>query len=290
MPERTVQQAFDQLLADSVPTSGERSAAARHRESVEDVLERLNIFGLWETGSFHHGTAVRGHADVDVLVSLKGARPQNSDTALDRVKSALAARFQFTPIRVSRPAVVVNFASGRERWEVIPAYYSRTQNGFSVYDIPAPGGNWMETSPSAHLQFVTEVNKAPAGGAKGLARLMKVWKYTNPSSVKVSSFYLEMRAAKRMANELTFIPKLDFLYLMTDLSRGELAAMNDPSGLTGRIRPTSTEGYRVSSLATLSSDAQRVEDAIALERHGKRAEAFRKLDMVFPGAFPSRSY
>lgn len=290
MTERTIGQAFERMLSNYVPSAAERAAAAGHRASVEAALEPLSIFGLWETGSFNHGTAVRGHADVDVLVSLKGTRPESSDTALNRVKSALETRFPFTPIRVSRPAVVVNFASGAEIWEVIPAYFVRSIGDFNVYSIPAPGGNWMETAPSAHLRYVTDANTAPSGGAKGLARLIKIWKYSNQSSAKISSFYLEMHAAQHMTTQTTFIPYLDFMYLMKSLSRGNLAPLNDPSSLTGRISATSTENYRASSLATLSADAKRVEDAVAIENAGKRSEAFAKLNTVFLGSFPSQFF
>jgi hypothetical protein len=290
VPERTVRQAFDVLLSRQTPTQSERDAAAGHRASVEAALTPLDIFGLWETGSFRHGTAVRGHSDVDVLVNLRGARPSDPDAALSRVKAALVARFPYTDIRVSRPAVVVNFAGGDERWEVIPAYFKGTVGSESVYEIPAPGGLWMDTSPVAHLRYVTDQNKSPAGGAKSLARLIKAWKYCNANSVKVSSFYLEMRAAKYMASETYFVADVDFEHLMRSLANSELAAMNDPTGVTGRFRATSTDGYRTQALGTLRADSQRVADALELEKAGKRTEAFAKLSTVFLGAFPSQYY
>lgn len=291
MPERTIATAFETLLARKVPTEGERSAASAHRASIEKSLSQLQNFGLRETGSFRHGTAVRGHSDVDVLVSLAGGRPASSDTALDRVRRALASSFPFTPIRVSRPAVVVDFAGGDERWEVIPGYYLRSSDNHVIYSIPAPGGGWMETAPSAHLDYVTDVNRSPSGGAKGLARLMKSWKYANISGAKVSSFYLEMRAAQRMARESSFIPYLDFAYLIAELARNGLADMNDPTGLTGRFRAASTQNYRSTAVTLLSADAKRVSDAINLEKAGRRAEAFKKLDYVFVGTnFPSQFY
>jgi hypothetical protein len=186
---------------------------------------------------------------------------------------------------------VVNFASGKERWEVIPGYYLRTSGDHAIYSIPAPGGGWMETAPSAHLSYVTDVNRFPSGGAKGLARLVKTWKYANLSGAKVSSFYLEMRAAKRMEGESSFIPYLDFAYLIRDLARNGLADMNDPTGLTGRFRAASTETYRSTAVTMLAADAQRVADAIELEKAGKRSEAFAKLAYVFVGtAFPSQFY
>lgn len=291
MPERTIAAAFETLLSWKVPTESERSAAASHRASIEKSLSALDNFGLRETGSFRHGTAVRGHADVDVLVSLGGGRPANSDTALERVRSALARSFPFTPIRVSRPAVVVNFAGGDERWEVIPGYYLRTTGDHAIYSIPAPGGGWMETAPTAHLAFVNEVNRSPSGGAKGLARLIKTWKYANSTGARVSSFYLEMRAAQRMAGESSFVPYLDFAYLIRDLAKNGLADMNDPTGLTGRFRAASTENYRLAAVGTLTSDAKRVSDAIDLERAGRRSEAFAKLAYVFVGTtFPAQFY
>lgn len=291
MPERTIATAFETLISRNVPTEGERSAAVQHRASIEKSLSQLENFGLRETGSFRHGTAVRGHSDVDVLVSLRGVRPANSDIALERVRNALVRSFPFTPVRVSRPAVVVNFASGDERWEVIPGYYLRTSGDHAIYSIPAPGGGWMETAPSAHLAYVTDVNRSPSGGAKGLSRLIKTWKYANTSGAMVSSFYLEMRAAQRMAGESSFIPYLDFAYLIRDLANNSLSDMNDPTGHTGRFRAASTESYRLKAIATLTSDAKRVADAIELEKAGRRSEAFAKLAYVFVGTtFPAQFY
>lgn len=291
MPERTIATAFETLLSRKVPTDSERSAATQHRTSIEKSLSQLENFGLRETGSFRHGTAVRGHADVDVLISLGGGRPASSDTALERVRRILAGSFPLTPVRVSRPAVVVNFAGGAERWEVIPGYYLRESGGHTIYSIPAPGGGWMETAPSAHLAYVTDTNRSPSGGAKGLARLIKTWKYANPNGAKVSSFYLEMRAAQRMAKESSFIPYLDFAYLMRSLVDHGLADMNDPTGLTGRFRAASTDAHRSTAMVTLAADAKRVSDAIELERAGKRSEAFKKLDYVFVGTtFPAQFY
>lgn len=288
--ERTIASAFVELLSRQVPTSAERDAAATHRRSVEGALEPLDIFTLWETGSFNHGTAVRGHCDVDVLVSLKGATPASADTALARVRSALVRSFPYTDIRVSRPAVVVNFASGAERWEVIPAYYQRSVGDAGVYLIPAPGGTWMETSPKSHLKYVNDQNAYPAGGAKSLARLMKAYKYANSTGFKVSSFYLEMRAAKYMAGETSFLAWADFLRLGDVLVSAGLAAMNDPTDVTGRFRATSTEDYRASALSCLRSDLKRTREAIDLETRGHIDEAFSKMDYVFLNKFPSQHY
>jgi hypothetical protein len=94
-----------------------------------------------------------------------------------------------------------------------------------------------------------------------------------------------------MAGESSFIPFLDFAYLIRGLARNGLADMNDPTGLTGRFRATSTETYRSTAMAVLTADAKRVEDAIELEKVGRRAAAFTKLAYVFAGTtFPSQFY
>lgn len=291
MGQRSLDQAFKKLLERTIPTPTERNAAVRHRASVESALAPLNPYRLMETGSFHHGTGVRGHSDVDVLVSLRGPRPSSPETALARVKGALEDRFPHTPIRVSRPAIVVNFAGGDERWEVIPGYLQRTEQGHPVYSIPAPGGAWIETAPTAHLEYVSAQNTYPEGGAKGLARLIKAYKYGNTAGFKISSFYLEMSAARHMATEQSFYPILDFQMFVDRLVANKLSAMNDPTGITGRIHAASTEAYHTDALIRLRSDAQRVREARDLEIQGKYEEAFTKIKYVFLGfPFPSRYY
>lgn len=290
MAERSLRQAFDVLLARSVPTAAERAAAASHRESIESCLSNsLDLYSMRETGSFHHGTGVRGYSDIDVLVAIRASRPTSSDTALAWVKSALLTRFKSTSIRISRPAVVVDFAGGSERWEIIPGFVASIEDGHLIYDIPGPSGGWMRSSPTAHLKYVTTVNKSPDGGAKGLARLIKRWKYEN-SAALISSFYLEMRAAQYMEGEQVFLADMDFERLMRRLASSELQGMNDPMGITGRIEAASTAANRVHAAGRVRYDSQRVTDALAAEKAGDRAVAFALLDVVFLGSFPSQFY
>src|SRR5262249_40905092 len=134
----SVEQGFEVFLGRLTPLESQRAAAARHRARVEASLRGALAVSLFrETGSFRHGTGVRGHCDVNLLVSIKNPRPGSSDTALGWVKSALTASFPYTPVRVSRPAVVVAFAGGDETWEVIPGFLTRRGGqGVDVYDIP----------------------------------------------------------------------------------------------------------------------------------------------------------
>lgn len=191
----TVAQGFDTFLSRISPLESQRNAASKHRASVEPSLKNaLDVKAFRESGSFNHGTGVRNHCDVDLLVSL-GSKPGTSATALNWVKTALSNSFPYTTVKISRPAVVALFNGGKETWEIIPGFRKNSGDA-ALYDIPGPGEvAWMESAPTEHLKYVTAVNKKAniAGGAKKFARMAKAWKYFN--NVPMSSFYLEMRAA-----------------------------------------------------------------------------------------------
>jgi hypothetical protein len=287
---RTVDQAFDIFLDRLTPLQSERQAAAKHRQSVEGAIKTaMTVRSFRETGSFHHGTGVRGQCDVDLLVSIGRDRPVSSDTALGWIKDALQARFPYTKIRVSRPAVVAEFGSKSEMWEIIPGFLtSRGGKDVLVYDIPGAASGWMDTAPIEHLHYVNECNQLPktTGGAKKLARLAKAWKYYN--NVPVSSFYLEMRAAQHVATQNSFIPVWDIWQLLNSLERHELAGMNDPKGAAGRFYPCSSDARKAEALSKLHTGATRADKALDAYRNGKSETAFEYLNLLFGGKFPSR--
>lgn len=287
--ERTVDQGFTEFLSRITPLASQREAAAKHRLSVDTALKKaLVISTSWETGSFHHGTGVRNYADVDLLISISNPKPTSSDTALAWVRDALGASFPYTVVRVSRPAVVVEFASGQETWEVIPAFITGRGGSELVYDIPGAASGWMDTAPRAHLDYVNECNSIASvkGGAKKLARLAKAWKYYN--NVPISSFYLEMRAAQHMATQTSFIPVWDMWLLLNKLNSHQLAGMNDPKDVAGRFYACSSDARKTDALSKLGTATTRAEKALDAYRAGDFGTAFIYLDFLFGGKFPAR--
>lgn len=285
-----VSQAYERFLGSLVPTTREREAAVSHRASVEGALRSgLSVGVIRETGSFNHGTGVRGHSDVDIMASLTSLQPQSSDTALANVRSALQSRYPYTEIKVRRPAVVIEFAAKSERWEVIPAYRShQTAAGYDVYEIPGPATGWMQSAPRAHLDYVTASNQGTgtAGGAKKLARLLKAWKYY--CGVPISSFYLEMRAAEHVRTQTSFIPIWDMSQVLTKLSFHDLADMNDPMKIAGRIKSCSSEANKSTALSRLSTAESRARKALSADNSGREADTFYYLDLLYNRRFRSR--
>jgi hypothetical protein len=257
---------------------------------VKSALEtRLDVINFFETGSFSHGTGVRGFSDIDALVSLRNSRPDLSYTALNWIKDALQARFPNTTVSIDRPAVKVKFASGYETWEIIPGFVKQsTPSGFS-YHIPGPssGSKYIESAPKEHLSYVNEANKVPSTGkTKRLSRFIKAWKYY--CNVPISSFYLEMRCAQHVRSVTTYVDVWDVCLVLEALSSNQLASMNDPSGLVGKFEACSSDAKRADALSKLNTAAVRARKALDAQRAGNDTTAFTYLDLLFGGKFPSR--
>jgi hypothetical protein len=290
---RTVNSAFEVFIDRLKPTPAERTAGKSHRATITAALKtNVSVRAMYETGSFSHGTGVRGKSDIDVLVSLENEKPESSYTALNWIKYALEKRFPYTPISISRPAVVIKFGGGYETWEIIPGFLTgRGTAEQLVYDIPGPnvGSAWIDSSPKEHLAYVNAANKSPhPGDAKDLARLIKAWKYY--CDVPISSFYLEMRCAQHVAAEKTYIHVWDVCQVLEWLDSIKLAAMNDPSGATGRIYACSTTPKAAIALSRLHTAAVRARKALDANNSQDWITAFYYLDLLFGGKFPSRIY
>jgi hypothetical protein len=287
---RSVEEGFEEFLKRLTPTSAQREAGTTHRSTVKSALEaKLKVSNFFETGSFSHGTGIRNHSDIDALASLGNTKPENSYTALSWVKDAMEARFPTTPVKIRRPAVVADFGSGYETWEVIPGFITgRGGQGQFVYDIPSAvtGGGWIDSAPKEHLKYVNGCNERPRkGNAKQLTRLVKAWKYYR--NVPISSFYLEMRAAQHVAGVSTYIHVWDICLLLEKLALHKLAAMNDPKSASGRIYACSSDSRKDDALSKLATAATRARKALDAYQRNEPDQAFEYLDLLFGGRFPA---
>jgi len=287
---KTANDAFDQFNKNLIPSKSERDKASSHRQTIYDKLNtEFGLHRMFQSGSFKHGTGISGHSDVDYFASLKSDRPSSSDTILDSVRTKLQARFPSTNVHVSRPAVVLEFGQGYERVEIISAYTQGSINEAKDVKFKIPSvvpGDWLESTPEAHLTYVNGSDlKAPNGSTKNLTRLIKAWKYY--CNVPISSFYLEMRAASYMRTQESYVPWWDIYLLLKRLDDNQLAAMNDPTGNTGRIYACSTTHKAEEALSKLSTALIRAEKAKDYLKGGYTEEAFAEWDKLFGGKFPA---
>lgn len=242
------------------PDEEARAAAARHRAELESWLKSdLKIVRMRETGSWHHGTAIINHSDVDYFITMPDLRPSGSWEALEQVRESLARGFPYCSVRIDRPAVRVTYYDGTPAVEITPAYYRETDD----YDIPDPSGTgWVKSNPALHLAYVNEVQKLTENKAKNLIRLVKTWKAWN--RVPLSSFFLEMRVAQYAKVNTIIIYDWDLRDFFKGLSGDGLREMNDPTGYGRRIA-TGTTDLGTSVAARLAVDEAARVSALARE-------------------------
>jgi hypothetical protein len=286
---RSVAEGFRDFLPKLTPSSLESAASTSHRTSIEACLKNnFTLIRLFRTGSFGNGTSISGFSDVDYFASLRGeGLLANSASTLQLVRNALDTRFPYTGVRVNCPAVMVPFGSyTSETTEVVPAdcVQPRGSQKYLVYDIPDCAGGWMRASPDAHNDYVRTIDNSLGARVKPLIRFIRAWKFYR--QVPLSSFYLELRVAKYAEGEQSISYEHDVLRVLRVLYNNNLAAMQDPMGISGLIQPCKTALMLDDARSKLLTSFTRAEKAFAASQRGDAREAFEYWRLLYNNAFP----
>ena len=291
MATRTVAQGFNAFHTRITPSGYESGKAASHKASITSRLEaHYDLKQLFYSGSANNGTSISRYSDVDLFAWIPTSKlKSNSTTSLREIKECLQERFPYTTIYVDSPAIVLDFGGGDwDTAEVIPADYIEQKNKKNVYEIPNGSGGWMRSSPSTHTSYVSAENTRLGKKLKPLIRFLKAWKYY--CNVPISSFYLELRAAKWMEGESSIVYDIDLCSILKKLDSCGLAAMQDPKGISGYVSACASEARKRDALSKLSTAKTRAEKARQAETEGDIHDAFYWWDKVFAGNFPSYYY
>jgi len=288
----TVEQGFTEFHKRLTPTSGETEAAKRHRSSIESCLKaNFGITRFFQTGSFGNGTSISGYSDVDYFAIIPRENLKaDSAISLRKVKEALDQRFPGTGVVVKSPAIFVPFGTdASESTEIVPAdHIKNTKIGeflVPVYDIPNGDGSWTQSSPDAHNSYVAGINDEQGKKVKPLVRFLKAWKYFQ--NVPISSFYLEMRTAKYASTEDMIIYSNDLKRILKQLYDLNLAALQDPMGISGYIQSCGTDARKDDSFSKLTTALVRAQKAIEAENEDRISDAFYWWNLLFNGKFPA---
>lgn len=278
---------MSEFAASLAPAPYDRTTVSERRSSMAAALGASTLdAGYWlESGSWTHGTSIKGHSDVDFMAWASGTRPQRPSTALATLKRDLSnSHWAITDLRVSSPTVKVKFMSSPD-FEVVPAWFKNTVGGDNIFWIPGPGDEWTESAPAAHLNFVNEQNDRLGKKVKPLARLVKQWKITH--GAPVSSFYLEMRTAEYARGESTIVYDVDLRRIISRLIEYQVRSMNDPTGRVTRIKAASSVENRLRTLTLLREAEVKLMEAYTLHDDSAQAYRYRSLmsDVLGP-SFP----
>lgn len=275
MPQ-TAQQYLDTVVSEWTPPDGSFDARRKYKAGIENRLDsRFGLYDMFETGSLRHGTGVRYNSNADYFAVMKGSRP-TADTALLNVQAALQDKYPDAAIQVRKPAVKCWFEPGVERVEVIPAFPADGAG----YWIPDPNdGGWMRSHPKNHDEYLNEANQKHSGAAKKLARLVKLWKYQH--FVPVSSCYLEMRAAKYVNEQTSWVMYEGLHHFFESLQAIGLSGLNDPTGLGSRFNACSSERDKSDAISKLGSAIARAEMAMDYVAEGNHSAAIERYRLIF---------
>ena len=284
---KTIEEGWREFHTRLTPTTTEDTYASSHRQSLSDCLtDKFDMNRFTRIGSFGNGTSITGHSDTDyIAVCPDDKLPDNSATALAKVRDVLGYRYTDTEVKVRTPAVRLEFGTtAAQKTEIVPAYYKATLEGHKVYGIADGAGGWMNASPDAHNDYVREVNAKHSGQVKRLIRYVKAWKYFR--EVPISSFYLEMRTANYAAGESSIIYSIDVKNVLRNILNDDLARMQDPTGIGGYIYPCKTDLKHEDALSKLETAVTKAEKAREAEEAGRIADAFDWWNKLYFYEFP----
>lgn len=285
---KTINEGFNTFLSKLTPNTTESIAAKAHRESIKQCLvSNYQMKNFFRTGSSGNGTCISGYSDTDYFASIPIENLfKDSSYTLQKIKETLATRFPLTGVKVDSPSVVCPFGKMNiETTEIVPAYFLQKTNEHNVYRMPDGNGGWMKASPLAHNAYVTEINKKHGFKVKPLIRFIKAWKYYN--DVPISSFYIEIRIAKYAEKEDYIDYPQDILRVLKAFASNNLGNVIDPTGISGYIKPCSSDVKKENALSKLNTAISRAEKAWASQEEGNIKEAFELWNIFFKSKFPS---
>lgn len=180
----TVPFAFSQFIERISLGGTHMDVANKRRDAVMGLLSsEFEVLEAFPFGSIVRGTALKGVADVDVLVALnygnhlKGKTPKQ---ALEDVRTSLSD-YNARLVKKNGQAVTLYFKS----WpnvDIVPAV-QLTNGGYHIPDMNR--GVWIYTNPLPHAVAMADL---PRGGLE-LVRMIKKWNLAH--SEYLQSFHIE---------------------------------------------------------------------------------------------------
>jgi hypothetical protein len=200
----TVTAAFEQFF-DTINLSGDhRDLANTRRDDVIATLkDKLAVNEAFATGSIPRFTALRGTADVDVIVALhygKHIKDKNPSQVLQLVRDSLAD--YRTNVRKNGQAVTLYYKT----WpnvDIVPAAQIADSSGnVSKYEIPdAIRERWLRSDPKGHGAAVDARSSICGATFRKLIKALKHWNETHGGFLQ--SYHVEVLALQTFSGQLS---------------------------------------------------------------------------------------
>lgn len=286
----TTWDAFNEFY-DRISISSQLRDKVRQRQSaVTDVLRKafpsdsdIRYRSTTLMGSLGRGTASDPVDDIDLLVHLSvnddlwaSSYHSNSQEFLYRVRRSLNNASTVQKIGARGQAVRLFYTDNLT--VDVAAVEKYTDGSFA---IPDGQGNWLNTNPLKHAEYINSKNTELNGNLKRFIQIVKQW--NNAHSSRLQSFHLEMLAARTFANlgnNSRTALEVFFRHNLNNLS------VEDPAGFSGDLSTYLTQSQRqqvYQSIQTALDQSQRANEA---ERKDNHKEAIRLWRIMLGNNFP----
>ena len=209
----TVAVSFDKFRENIELSGDHRETAAARKDRIVSLLKNsFEILDAFPTGSIPRFTAVRGHADLDVMVALhygKHIKGKNPSGVLQEVRDALGE--YRTNVRKNGQAVTLSYKTWPDV-DIVPV--ARTVNdagNVTHYEVPDSNSKaWIVSKPRTHSKVMSRKNEECGPDFKRIVKMIKWWNHQHSSLLQ--SFHIEVMAIKIFASELDDYPWNIFKY------------------------------------------------------------------------------
>jgi hypothetical protein len=203
----TVPYSFDKFLENISLTGNHAEIANARKDRIVGLLNNdFTILDSFPFGSLSQGTALKGYADLDMMVVLhwtkhiKGNSPQ---TVLQNVRDSLGE--YITNVRKNGQAVTLHYKTWPDV-DIVPVSRSINNDGTTNhYSVPdANTGDWLPSRPRKHSNQLDAKSAECGETLKPLIRMIKEWNRLH--SALMASFHLEVLALKIFSGQLGDYP------------------------------------------------------------------------------------
>jgi len=203
----TVDAAFNQFY-DAINLSGDHRGTANTRKDhlVGLLKNSFNIVDAFGSGSITRFTALKDHADLDVMVVLhysKHVQGKQPTAVLQSVRDALGE--YRSQVRKNGQAVTLPYTT----WpnvDIVPVYYTHDHTGnITHYNVPdSTTETWISSRPKQHADAVEAKATECGANFRKFIKIMKWW--NGRHGAYLQSYHIEVMALKALTGNQDDLP------------------------------------------------------------------------------------
>lgn len=199
----TVNASLEQFYNEINLGGDHRELANTRRNSIVALLQsRLTVVDSFTSGSIPKFTALKGYADLDIIVQLhwkKHIEGKTCTEVLAEVRAALAGKSN--SVRRNGQAVTLKYTAWPDVDVVPVARVDDASGNLDHYLVPNSNDNiWIRSRPK---KLATEIEQAASKCGPGFRKAIKMMKEWNRTHSKyLQSYHIEVMALKSMTSTL----------------------------------------------------------------------------------------